>query len=75
MTPQRNLRAQHRAPGTEYVGRLSYRKDDDMQQEQTDTELYAKLRVFNDAIRATGMGAYYGPSRGVSSLTREQFLG
>ena len=45
-----------------------------MQQDNTYTDLYAKLRVFNDAIRATGMGAYYGPSRGVSSLTREQFF-
>ena len=45
-----------------------------MPQNQADAELYAKLRVFNDAIRATGMGAYYGPSRGVSSLTREQFF-
>ena len=45
-----------------------------MNHDHTDDELYAKLRVFNDAIRATGMGAYYGPSRGVSSLTTEQFF-
>lgn len=42
--------------------------------DHTNAELNARLRIFNDAIRATGMGAYYGPSRGVSSLPREQFF-
>ena len=45
-----------------------------MQHDLTDCEFYAKMRVVNDAMRTTGMGAYYSPSRGVSSLAREQFF-
>ena len=45
-----------------------------MQHDLTDCEFYAKMRVVNDAMRTTGMAAYYGPSRGVSSLAWEQFF-
>ena len=44
-----------------------------MKPDNLDTEFYAKMRILNDAMRNTGMGAYYCPSRGVSLLTNKQF--